>query len=66
MYSIRFSSDGTKRILSTAIALIGEPAVVLLDEPVVGLDPVSKARVWETLNDSVCSENIAIIITSRR
>lgn len=32
-------SGGTKRKLSTAIALIGDPDVLLLDEPTTGMDP---------------------------
>lgn len=44
-------SGGTKRRLSLAIALIGSPSVVLLDEPTTGLDPVSKHAVWEIINE---------------
>ena len=33
------SSGGNKRKLSTAIALIGDPSIVLLDEPTTGMDP---------------------------
>ena len=35
-------SGGNKRKLSLAIALVGRPAVVLLDEPSTGMDPVSR------------------------
>ena len=39
-------SGGMKRRLSTGIALIGSPEVLLLDEPSAGLDPVSRPTVW--------------------
>lgn len=42
-------SDGTKRKLSTALALIGNPSVVYLDEPTTGLDPRAKKQLWGVL-----------------
>jgi len=39
-----------KRRLCVAIAMIGDPAVVLLDEPTTGLDPASKQSLWEVVN----------------
>ena len=38
-----------KRRLSVAIALIGNPKVVLLDEPTTGMDPISKKNVWQVI-----------------
>ena len=35
-----------KRKLCVAIALIGDPDVVLLDEPSAGLDPASRRNLW--------------------
>ena len=49
-------SGGMKRRLDLAAALVHNPDVLFLDEPTTGLDPVSRARVWEEvhrLNDEL-------------
>lgn len=42
-------SGGTKRKLSTALALIGNPHIVFMDEPTTGMDPVAKRLVWNVM-----------------
>ncbi|KAK7422996.1 hypothetical protein QQX98_001286 [Neonectria punicea] len=42
-------SGGNKRKLSLGIALMGNPAVLLLDEPSSGMDALSKRKMWRTL-----------------
>jgi ABC-type multidrug transport system ATPase subunit len=42
-------SGGNKRKLSLAIALLGSPAVVFLDEPSSGMDPVSRRFMWDII-----------------
>ncbi|OXB75592.1 UNVERIFIED_CONTAM: hypothetical protein H355_015708 [Colinus virginianus] len=42
-------SGGQKRKLSLAFAILGDPQVLLLDEPMAGLDPCSRHHVWELL-----------------
>lgn len=42
-------SGGTKRKLSFAMAMIGGPKVVLMDEPSAGMDPKSKRFLWDTI-----------------
>merc|ERR1719181_2661835 len=46
-------SGGMKRKLQLAIAMIGSPPVLFLDEPTTGMDPVSKREVWNFLVESM-------------
>ncbi|XP_067683953.1 phospholipid-transporting ATPase ABCA3-like [Haliotis asinina] len=43
-------SGGNKRKLSTAIALIGDPAFIMLDEPSTGMDPKARRQLWNVLS----------------
>jgi ABC-2 type transport system ATP-binding protein len=44
---VRALSGGELRRLDLACTLLGDPVVVLLDEPTTGLDPQSRRRVWD-------------------
>ncbi len=44
-------SGGMKRRLNIACGVLHQPEVVLLDEPTVGVDPQSRARIWEMLSE---------------
>ena len=44
-------SGGQKRKLSVAVALIGDPKVIFLDEPTSGMDPFSRRHLWSLLKE---------------
>lgn len=44
-------SGGQQQRLSVALALVGDPAVVFLDEPTTGLDPQARRSLWEVVED---------------
>ncbi|XP_037957966.1 retinal-specific phospholipid-transporting ATPase ABCA4 [Teleopsis dalmanni] len=48
---VRHYSGGTKRKLNAALAMIGSPSLVLLDEPTTGVDPVSRRFLWKCIQD---------------
>ncbi|XP_055483673.1 phospholipid-transporting ATPase ABCA3-like [Psammomys obesus] len=58
-------SAGSKRRLSTAIALMGKSSIVFLDEPSTGMDPVAQHLLWDTVT-WICKTGKAIVITSHR
>jgi len=55
-------SGGMRRRLSVAIALVGDPKIIFLDEPSTGLDPENKRKLWEILSD--CRQKRAIVLTT--
>ncbi|XP_016053791.1 PREDICTED: ATP-binding cassette sub-family A member 13 [Miniopterus natalensis] len=56
-------SRGTQRKLSVALALLGKPDLLLLDEPSSGMDPCSKRSLWEAIRKEV-QEGCAAVLTS--
>ncbi|XP_062900011.1 ATP-binding cassette sub-family A member 13-like isoform X2 [Mobula hypostoma] len=60
---VKTYSGGTRRKLSTALALIGKPQVILLDEPSTGMDPESKRFLWKVIRSEV-EAGCAAILTS--
>nr|WP_281171213.1 ATP-binding cassette domain-containing protein [Glycomyces arizonensis] len=44
-------SGGMRRRLDIAMSLIGDPAVIYLDEPTTGLDPEGRLEVWQVVQD---------------
>ena len=42
-------SGGMRRRMSVALSTIGDPNVILMDEPTTGMDPVSRRQVWDLI-----------------
>lgn len=56
-------SGGTRRKVDLAVALVGEPPLIILDEPTTGLDPLSRIEFWEELkrlNDTESGRTLLI------
>ncbi|HEY97366.1 MAG TPA: ABC transporter ATP-binding protein [Dehalococcoidia bacterium] len=56
-------SGGMKRRINLAIALMGNPQLVFMDEPTVGIDPQSRNRIYETI-EGLQSKGMTILYTT--
>lgn len=56
-------SGGQRNRVSLAAALLGEPELVVLDEPTVGLDPVLRAELWD-LFERLAADGAALVVSS--
>jgi len=56
-------SGGQKQRVSLAIALIGKPRLMVLDEPTVGLDPALREQLWKLFR-SLAQSDTTLIISS--
>ena len=57
-------SGGNKRKLSVAIAIIGNPQIILLDEPSAGMDPESRRFMWQVIAKISNEKTSAVILTT--
>ena len=57
-------SGGMRRRLDLAAGLVGEPQVVFLDEPTVGLDPRSRQAMWDTVA-GLAGEGVTVFLTTQ-
>ena len=58
-------SRGTKRKLCLAISMLGDPSIVLLDEPTSGMDPMSRRCLWHNIQTAI-KERRSVLLTSHR
>jgi len=56
-------SGGQLNRLSLATALLGEPELLVLDEPTVGLDPVLRQELWGTFHE-LCAAGATLLVSS--
>ena len=60
---VRDQSGGQRARVSLATALLGDPRVLILDEPTVGLDPVLRRDLWETFH-SLSERGKTLLVSS--
>jgi ABC-2 type transport system ATP-binding protein len=57
-------SGGQRQRLAIGIALINNPAILLLDEPTTGLDPNARREIWEILRNLKNKSETSMILTT--
>ncbi|GGS88004.1 ABC transporter ATP-binding protein [Nonomuraea spiralis] len=60
---VRQLSGGEKRRLDLALALLGRPDVLFLDEPTAGMDPEARANTWEVVS-ALAARGTTILLTT--
>jgi len=56
-------SGGMRRRLDIAMSLVGDPPVIVLDEPTTGLDPQSRLEVWRTIRELATGGTTVLLTT---
>jgi len=57
-------SGGMRRRLDLAMTLVGDPAVIFLDEPTTGLDPRSRRTMWQIIRE-LAADGVTIFLTTQ-
>lgn len=60
---VRALSGGQQRRLDVAVALVGRPEVLFLDEPTTGFDPGARRRMWELVR-GLANDGMSIVLTT--
>ena len=56
-------SGGMRRRLDLAASLIAQPPLIFLDEPTTGLDPRTRAQMWDTIRELVATGSTVLLTT---
>jgi ATP-binding cassette, subfamily A (ABC1), member 3 len=57
-------SGGNKRKLSVALALMGNPPIILLDEPSAGMDPKARRFLWTVISNKTRNSDSLVVLTT--
>ena len=60
---VRRLSGGQKQRLSLALALVGRPAMLFLDEPTAGMDPQARRGTWDLIRQ-LRSDGVSVVLTT--
>ena len=61
---VKAYSGGMRRRLDLAISMIARPALLFLDEPTTGLDPRSRAQLWDVVRSSA-DQGVTVLLTTQ-
>jgi ABC-2 type transport system ATP-binding protein len=62
---VKSYSGGMKRRLDLALALVHEPRILFLDEPTTGLDPQSRAALWDEVARLAADDGVTVFLTTQ-
>jgi ABC-2 type transport system ATP-binding protein len=57
-------SGGMKQKLGLCCTLVRSPELLLLDEPTVGVDPLSRRELWDIVKQLVAEENLSVLVST--
>jgi ABC-2 type transport system ATP-binding protein len=57
-------SGGMKQKLGLACTLVREPELLVLDEPTVGVDPLSRRELWEIITNLVRTQSLSVLMST--
>jgi ABC-2 type transport system ATP-binding protein len=61
--AVKRLSGGQQQRLSLALALVGRPELVFLDEPTAGMDPQARRLTWELI-EQLCRDGVSVVLTT--